>query len=241
MTRYEQELTNKDLLDGEDSAKRQQRINFGWDTYVERTYNPRMRTQEELNRDAKRKSYPGEENQYMERRVRLAENEKQRRAEIRESLLAEAYPTPPIIDMAENDRRYHAEGAHTLDRHGATIPLASTNAPNAKNVEGRIHGGAGWSGSTPKTFRWSSDALMNRVVSEHFQKNWMKIRESLALDGIYEVEKQAGPPMTVLGKGFVTNSSGNIVPTNATTYRLVVRLIDGAPPEIMVLTTFPEP
>ncbi|WP_175421813.1 hypothetical protein [Bradyrhizobium sp. WBAH41] len=54
------------------------------------------------------------------------------------------------------------------------------------------------------------------------------------------------PPGTTVGRGFTqvkdpVTGAVRAAPANATTYNIKLRLVDGVPPQVVVLTAFPGP
>lgn len=220
----------------------------GWRDYVARTYDPKGRTQTELNRDVNPKPLPGETTGYAAERALIAQGEMLRRGIVREQQFTAAFPQAPTIDMAANDAAFHTNGAHTADRHGAGVPLTTADAPPAgKSIESRVINGDGWGGSTarqPRSFRWKSDAIMNQTLSDHIRTKWPQIMHELIVKGF--CDHVGVPAGQVVGEGFVQGTqlpSGDwtAVPTHGTTFNVRIRLIDGIPPRIMILTSFPGP
>ncbi|QAT83287.1 hypothetical protein EJ065_1689 [Corallococcus coralloides] len=231
----------------------------GHRTYADRTYDPKTRTQAELNRDmdpspftrldpATGQKVPIETQQYARARADKAQTEALRRGAIREQQMAQAFPNGPTIDVAANDLAHGtAHNAHTLDRHGASVPHSIADAPpGARSIESRVTTGDGWGDVETRSFQWDSDARMNATLNQYIKDNWASIKDDLALYGVFDMEKIPAPPGTTVGKGFVQGThpvtgATTAVPTSATTFSLKLRVVDGTPPQVVVLTAFPGP
>ncbi|WP_404364629.1 annexin [Corallococcus coralloides] len=226
--------------------------------YSERTYDPKTRTQAELNRDADPAVFtqvdpstgnkvPIESQQMAKLRAERAQTEILRRGVIREQQLAEAFPNGPTLNVAANDAAHGtAHNAHTIDRHGASLPTNIADAPpGARTLESRVTTGDGWGKVENNSFQWSSDATMDATLNKYVADNWDTIKTDLALYGHSDHLNIPVPPGTTVGKGFTAavDSAGNrtAVPANAGSYNVRLRLIDGTPPQVMVLTAFPGP
>lgn len=259
MNPQELALFSKVPAPGETKAQVTARRQSAMHAFVQRTYNPKTRTQAELNSDVERRkpAYDNEPVMYAEERARLAADEALRRAEIRLQQLDAAYPEPPTIDIAANDAAYHDQGAHTGERHGSFVPLWIRDAlPGEKSIESRVASGEGWNGQESKSFRWLSVDIMNKTLTEHIRSRWDKIKLELALYGAYDGPKNAQgqlrstPAGEVVGEGFEQvhgpvrpDATSDIVYyfREGTSFTVRIRLIDGTPPRIMILTSFPSP
>ncbi|MBN8468982.1 annexin [Corallococcus exiguus] len=226
--------------------------------YSERTYDPKTRTQAELNRDANPAVFtqvdpstgnkvPIESQQMAKLRAERAQTEILRRGVIREQQLAEAFPNGPTLNVAANDAAHgSAHNAHTIDRHGASVPTNIADAPpGARTIESRVIDGAGWGSVENNSFQWSSDATMDSTINKYVADNWDTIKTDLALYGHSDHLNIPVTPGTNVGNGFTAavDSAGTrtAVPANAGSYNVRLRLIDGTPPQVMVLTAFPGP
>jgi hypothetical protein len=258
MSASEHAAINGPRTSTETSAAYKKRVAEGYRDYAQRTYDPKTRTQEQLNRDIKPAPFtrPGsggasitEAQQYARARAQLAEDELVRRGAIREQQLAEALPNGPTVDVAANDAAHGAaHNAHTGDRHGAQVPYSSAGQPpGTRTIESRVTTGDGWNKVEPRSFQWNSDAEMNATINKYIKDNWSTIKDELALRGYFDMEKIPLPSGTTVGKGFVQGppsvpgGTPTAIPTNATTFALKLRMVDGVPPQVVVLTSFPSP
>ncbi|RKH89752.1 hypothetical protein D7Y21_09135, partial [Corallococcus sp. AB045] len=236
------------------------RVNQGYSDYVKRTYDPKTRTQEQLNHDAKPAPYTRtdsagvkvtEAQQYARLRAQMAEDEVMRRVLVRKQQLTEVFPNGPTVDVAANDLAHGtAHNAHTLDRHGASVPHSISDAPpGTRTIESRVTTGDGWGGSgsvETRSFKWDSDAQMNETINQYIKDNWSTIQEELARRGYFDKVDIPAPAGTTVGKGFVqgknpVTNANTAIPTDATTFTLKLRMVDGVPPQVVVLTAFPGP
>jgi hypothetical protein len=148
---------------------------------------------------------------------------------------------PPRINVRNNDSAHRAGGAHTIEHHGADIPLRRSDNPGGKSIEGRIHGDPPWSEPVNTSFRWTSDAVMNQVVNDYIRNNWERIRLDVAVNGKHANAFDAG---TLVGEGFVNAGMGGAGPRQAayaqtSLVRIIVNVDPGPPAGIFVYTTFP--
>lgn len=230
----------------------------GHRAYAERTYDPKTRTQAELNRDMDPSPFtrvdpttgqkvPAETQQYAKVRAEKAQTEILRRGVIREQQLAEAFPNGPTLNVSANDAAHGAaHNAHTIDRHGASVPTNIADAPpGARTIESRVTTGDGWGSIENNSFQWSSDATMDATLNKYVADNWSTIKDELALYGYSDHLNIPAPPGTTVGKGFTAtvDQAGNrtVSAANAGSYNLRLRLVDGTPPQVVVLTAFPGP
>jgi hypothetical protein len=85
---------------------------------------------------------------------------------------------------------------------------------------------------------------MNSTINDHLRANWSQIVNELVSQGFSEqVNILAGQ---VVGEGFVEgvqlpNGDWTAIPTDGTSFTVRIRLIDGNPPKIMILTSFAGP
>ncbi|NOJ96007.1 hypothetical protein HMI51_24115, partial [Corallococcus coralloides] len=257
MSAEEYKAINDPRLPTESRAEYKNRVAEGHRAYAQRTYDPKTRTQAELNQDAKTGRYsqkdpitgqdvPLETQQYANARIQLAREEMLRRGVIRDQQLTAAFPNGPTFDVAANDLAHGtAHNAHTVDRHGAQLPYSSAGTPpGTRSIESRVTTGDGWNKTEPLSFQWDSDATMNATINKYVADNWGRIRTELALEGVSDNLDIPVPAGTSVGRGFKGVEdpvTGNMraVPLNATHYNIRLRVIDGAPPQVVVLTAFP--
>ncbi|RKH51723.1 hypothetical protein D7Y23_09415, partial [Corallococcus sp. AB050B] len=231
----------------------------GHRAYAERTYDPTTRTQAQLNRDLDPSPFtqvdpstgnkvPVETQQYAKARAQIAEQEMLRRAIVREQQLTEAFPNGPTLDVAANDVAHgSAHNAHTLDRHGAQLPYTSAGQPpGTRTIESRVTTGDGWGSVETNSFQWNSDAQMDATINQYVKDNWSSIKDKLMMQGYADELNIPAPPGTTVGRGFTqvkdpVTGAVRAAPANATTYNIKLRLVDGVPPQVVVLTAFPGP
>jgi hypothetical protein len=145
---------------------------------------------------------------------------------------------PPKFTIAENDAANSR--AHTLDRHGADIPLRRD--PSQKTIEGRIYGDTGWTRPENQSFKWDSPTVMTREVNDYVQRNWDEIRSDLATNGVHEARFNAGHRV---GEGFVNGGMHGFGPRQAeylptSLVQMRIRLVDGSDPaEPFIISAFP--
>ena len=203
-------------------------------------YDPTIRTFRELQGDRNPAPRPGESAAQAAERSRLAQEEILRRApEILEQLGDE----PRRVDVRAEEPARRPQGAHTIENHGSDIPLRQTDAPpGGRSIEGRVtdtH--PGWAERANSSFKWISDAVMNRVINDYLRANWERIRTNLALDGRHADAFDAGG---LTGEGFVNSNMGGNGPPNpvygrTSLVRIVVFLDPGPPAGFFVYTAFP--
>lgn len=206
------------------------------------SYNPTTRSDADLQTDLNPATRPGETTAQAAERVRYAQGEIEVRRTYRvyEGLGDHA----PRINIAANDATYATAGAHTLDRHGPSIPLNRSGAPaGVGTLEGRIYGDAPWGHPENFSYRWSDESTMNRTVNNYIQANWEQIRSDLALDsdGVHRAVFDAGH---VVGEGFYNSGQMGTGPRQAvygkTSYvSVTIELVRGTPPSFFVVTAFP--
>ncbi|WP_375757223.1 annexin [Corallococcus exercitus] len=256
MTPAENAKITSPRTSAESRVDHRNRVNEGYREYAQRTYDPKTRTQEELLQDIKNRPYTRtdsagvdvtEAQQYARVRAQIAEEEMLRRGIVREQQLTAAFPNGPTVDVAANDLAHgSAHNAHTMDRHGAQLPYSSAGQPpGTRSIESRVTTGDGWGGVETNSFQWNSDAQMNATINQYIQDNWPSIKDKLMLQGFADEVNIPAPPGTTVGRGFTAgvDSAGNptAIPANATTYNIKLRLVDGVPPQVVVLTAFPGP
>lgn len=145
---------------------------------------------------------------------------------------------PPKIDVALNDAAHSR--AHTLERHGSTVPLRQQ--PGVQTIEGRIYGGDGWERPENQSFKWDDPTVMTREINDYVQRNWETIRSDLATDGLHEGRYDAGRRV---GEGFLNGGMygfgarhADYTPTSLV--RLRIRLVPGSDPaQPFLVSAFP--
>jgi hypothetical protein len=145
---------------------------------------------------------------------------------------------PPRIDVALNDSAHPR--AHTLERHGPSIPLRQQ--PGVRTVEGRIHGDHGWNQPENQSFKWDDPTVMTREINDYVQRNWETIRGDLATDGVHEGRYDSGHRV---GEGFLNGGmygfgarQAEYMPTSLV--RLRIRLVPGSDPaQPFLVSAFP--
>ncbi|WP_213002801.1 hypothetical protein [Winogradskya consettensis] len=152
--------------------------------------------------------------------------------------------SPPTIDVAANDAAHGGYGpgdaAHTVDRHGADIPLARD--PNGKTIEGRIYNDTGWPKKENWSYRWDDPVTMNREVNNYVRANWETIRSNLAIDGAHSASFDAGHRV---GEGYYNANMGQHAPPDAhraaTSFvKVVIKVVPGSdPPQPYLITAYP--
>jgi hypothetical protein len=154
---------------------------------------------------------------------------------------------PPTIDLAANDQAYgppRAHPAHTLERHGPTVPLRRAAAPGARTVEGRLFGDAPWGRDANFSYRWFTLRIAQDTINAYLRANWETIRSDLATKGEFNAMFDA---RRAVGEGFYDANFGTPGPHAAprpvyhttSIVSLTLRLVPGAPPRIYVETAFP--
>jgi hypothetical protein len=108
---------------------------------------------------------------------------------------------PPEFDLIRNDAEHGRRGAHTLDRHGPSIPLQ--RRAGVKTIEGRIYGDPPWRTRVTRSYQWTDLATLNSAVSAYVRQNWTVIRTDLASGQRHEGVADAG---RLVGRGY--DSSG---------------------------------
>ncbi|MEJ3743598.1 toxin glutamine deamidase domain-containing protein [Actinomycetes bacterium KLBMP 9797] len=150
-------------------------------------------------------------------------------------------PEPPRVNLAANDAAHAGDGAHTVERHGPTVPL-HRGAPNVRTVEGRIYGDSPWQHPENYSYRWSDVSTMNRVVNEYLQENWSAIRDDLALKRMH---KRVVRLDNAVGEGFYNRGMYGAGPTVAqyhvtSVMEIKLNLVPGSDPaRPFVVTAFP--
>jgi hypothetical protein len=199
-------------------------------------YNPKSRTDEELDRDIDPALRAGETPAQALARVRAAEAEVMARADNVYKALGDG---PPKINIRDNDAAN--PDAHTLERHGPQIPL---DAPSGvASLKSRVKGEAPWPKKENFSYRWINESIMNRVVNDYLRDNWTKIRSELALNKEYR--KTFKSDGGAVGEGFYNKNYGmkkDPLPVYSQTNIVTIFLkltTDRGPPEIRVITAFP--
>lgn len=150
---------------------------------------------------------------------------------------------PQKINIAENDAKYaDTFNVHTLDRHGASVPLKRTDASvGARTIEGRIYGDPPWRNAENFSYKWIDDSTMNRTINDYIEKNWDTIRWELANNQQLTVTFDAGK---AIGEGFYNKnqmglgiSQAEYGQTSYVTLRLKLDQIE--PQKVVVETAFP--
>jgi hypothetical protein len=154
--------------------------------------------------------------------------------------------TPRPLNIRQNDLSYGGSNAtlpahlqaHTLDRHGASIPLPI--------LEQRIYGTGPWKKSENFSYRWASDRAMNETVNSYLNQNWGQIRQDLTQTGWHSGYIDAGQ---MIGDGFYNPNQGfafgpatgpRTAQYNTTSLaRVTFRLDPADPTRVYVLTAFP--
>jgi hypothetical protein len=146
---------------------------------------------------------------------------------------------PPVFDLKCNDAEHHNRGAHTLSRHGPSIPLRRTSGE--KTIEGRIHGDPPWPAPTTRSYQWIDLSSLNDTVNRYVHRNWTEIRAGLAIRSSHTAVADAGRPV---GHGFDNLRSADDEPTaryrQVRQFKICLRLVADADVAIpFVLTAFP--
>lgn len=218
------------LKTGESSTQATKRVEAAQSEIMAR------RPYDQLQEDKIRRLRPGETTVDMQRRVDAAETEILRRAP---SIIKDLGDSPRKIDIVKEDAINQISGSHTIDRHGANIPLRRD--PSIKTVEGRIYGDTGWSRAENNSFKWKSDSIMNRTINEYVETNWTKIKEDLAINGEHVASFDT---KKAVGEGFINESlSKTTTPVSRyaqTSYvKVIFELKPGNPPSFIVITSYP--
>jgi hypothetical protein len=201
-------------------------------------YDPTGRSLGELQADRLPQPQPGESPADAAARVRAAEGELIGRAPAVADALGDA---PRRIDLRAEDPSFDPEGAHTIENHGADIPLRVADNPGGKSIEGRIDGLPPWASKANSSYKWLSDQAMNQVVNDYLQAHWEEIRIDLALSGRHA---KAFDAQRKIGEGFFNEGMYGTGPRRAkysttSLVRILVVLDGGSPPRYFVYTTFP--
>lgn len=201
-------------------------------------YDPTGRSLKELQADRLPQPQPGESPAEAAARVRAAEGELIGRAPMVMDALGDA---PRRIDLRAEDSTFDPEGAHTLENHGADIPLRVADNPGGKSIEGRIDGLPPWPSRVNSSYKWLNDQVMNKVVNDYLQVHWEEIRVDLALNSRHA---KAFDAQRKIGEGFFNEGMYGTGPRRAkysttSLVRILVVLDGGSPPRYFVYTTFP--
>lgn len=135
-------------------------------------------------------------------------------------------------------------GPHTVERHGADIPLRRADNPGGRTVEGRLFGDPPWPEPERASMRWQSDSAMVRTINDYIRANWERIRTDLALNGRHSGGGNAGG---AIGDGFVNTNIGGgaaaATPKYSVSSLFIIRilLIEGPPIDFVIVTSFPSP
>jgi hypothetical protein len=216
-----------------------------------RAYDPSTRTNAELQLDRDPTARPGETPDQAADRVRRATGEIELRRV--QGIFEALGDQPRRVRVRAEDAANAGRGAHTIDNHGSNIQLdmprdATGNhlAPptGVKSIEGRIFGDTGWPDSEPNSFKWISDAIMDRTVNDYLRDNWDQVRSDIATNGQHSANFNAGGG--AVGEGFFDPNQTFPGPRNpvaafmrTSLVRITIRLIPGPPPDFFILTTFP--
>lgn len=190
---------------------------------------------DQLQENRSRTLRPGETNADMQQRVDTAETELLKRVP---GIIEKLGEVPRKVNLINEDPINHGINAHTIDRHGTSIPLRRD--PNIKTIEGRLFGDTGWHKAEPNSLKWKSDSAMNNAVNSYIENNWAKIKEDLAFNGRHT---GAFDMKQSIGEGFINTTPGNTVPSSTyvqTSYgKIIIKLKPGNPPDFGVITTYP--
>jgi Domain of unknown function (DUF4157) len=201
-------------------------------------YDPKTRTDKQLLDDAQGKSRTNETPQQAQARTQKA----QRELDFRKTYKALG-EKPPRINITDNDRMFGtSHAAHTLDRHGWALPLS--------DMRDRVMGIGRWAGSPQHfAYKWIDESTANKIIREHMQSDWEKIRECIARTGAYDHTWDTGKRT---GDGFFNSNyragesgvSGGAslprIPVRGETSWVTIRLrLDPVTNQIYVLTAFP--
>ncbi|MEH1766433.1 hypothetical protein [Nostoc sp.] len=210
-------------------------------------YNPKTRTDAELQLDKDPTPRPGETPQEATERARMAEEEHVQRVMDRYNGLGEE---PNHVDMAANDAA-HAD-AHTGQRHGSNIPEERTLDANGqpdgtRTIEGRIYGDPPWNqpgegGRQNFSAKWLTQDILNQTINRYLRNNWEQIRSDLAIEGEHSNSFDAGK---IVGKGYFNRNFGQPGgpvaqgPTVTPMVFIAIKFVPGNPPSFYVITTYP--
>ncbi|WP_168733683.1 hypothetical protein, partial [Deinococcus sp. Arct2-2] len=152
----------------------------------EYAYDPKARTDAELQADLLPALRTGETAEAAQARITAATSERQARR-IDTGLGTE--PWRP--NLLENDATFPR--AHTLDRHGAALPMS--------DMQDRVMGVGRWAGQPPASFayKWVDDHLANRVIQQHIEQHWEEIRLALKEKELYKASWDEGE---LVGRGY---------------------------------------
>lgn len=200
-------------------------------------YDPTVRSETELRTDLDPTQRTGETSAEALERVNRATEELQ----VREALSTyEALGENPRRVELRAEEPAHAD-AHTLERHGADVPLRRADNPGGRTIEGRIYGDSPWARPENASARWFSDSMMNRTVNEYLRTNWETIRSDLALEGRHTNVFDTGG---AVGEGFYNGGAygtgaRNAVYSQTSMVRITILLDPGPPAGFHIITTFP--
>jgi len=130
--------------------------------------------------------------------------------------------------------------AHTVERHGADVPLSRAESPGGRSIEGRIYGDAPWSRSQNWSYKWKSNEIMNVEVNRYIRSNWKKIRSDLMRKEVHTATYQKGG----VGEGYFNEGMYGTGARSAKYHHpqfvhIVIQLVPGNPPTWHVVTAYP--
>ena len=200
-------------------------------------YDPKTRTDAQLAKDIEPTPRPSETPQQAQSRVQAAKTEIDARA-YNQAYTKYGETPPKEFRITDNDGR--GGGAHTLERHGADMPLKRRDAPaGQRTVEGRIFGDPPWGNRQNFSLNHLSDSIMDRPVRWAMENNWNRIRSALARGDDF-VENFTYPQ--AVGEGFYnagTNAAPKSVYMKTSLFRLTIVTDSNALGGMKVITAFP--
>lgn len=213
---------------------------------IQPKYDPKTRTDAELELDKDPINRPGETAQEAAERAKLAQEEIFKRVMDRYDGLGEK---PSHLDMTANDAA-HSPHAHTGRRHGSQIPMersldANGQPDGTQTIEGRIYGDPPWNtdgGKQNFSAKWLSQDILNQTVNHYLRNNWEQIRSDLATGGEHAKSFDAGP---VIGEGYFNKNYGqpggpiSKGPTSTSMVFIAIKFVPGNPPSFYIITTYP--
>jgi len=209
-------------------------------------YDPKTRTDTELELDKDPTPRSGETPQEAAERSKLAQEEIVKRVMDRYNGLGEK---PPHVDMAANDAA-NSPHAHTGRRHGSQIAMersldANGQPDGTRTIEGRIYGDPPWNtdgGKQNFSAKWLSEDVLNQTVNRYLRNNWEQIRSDLAVSGEHANSFDAGQ---VIGKGYFNKNYGqpggpvSQGPAPTSMVFIAIKFVPGNPPSFYIITTYP--
>jgi hypothetical protein len=151
---------------------------------------------------------------------------------------------PPRFNIATNDGLYNTSGAHTVERHGPSLPLSrDLSDPTTRTVEGRIHGDPPWTRTENYSYRWTDHSTMNRTINDHIRENWDDIRSELVLNGRY---RRTFDAHHLVGEGYYNEGMYGAGPISArysetSRVTITIQTVPGSdPPQPFIVTAFPD-